>query len=114
MKVATAVAPHDFQLSVDGFNQVCAGEVFSYGLGILEESEVVFSFLSQLGNPGGIDLGETIAELFELMIRGFAVPAGFDRSPSLLKLEGIGLGKMGSGVALHMDGAELDIRRRKK
>ena len=42
------------------------------------------------------------------------VPSGFDGTPAVLKLHGIGFGQMGFGVALHVNCAELDVGMREE
>src|SRR5262249_35094164 len=39
----------------------------------------------------------------------FDIPGRLNGAPALLKLNGIGLGKMGFGIALHVNRAELDV-----
>jgi hypothetical protein len=69
----------------------------------------VLALLPQVGDPGGIELGETVAQILELATADLDVPGSFDRSPALLKLDAVGLRKMSPGVALHVDGTELHI-----
>ena len=109
MKVATAVSPHDLELSIHRFNEVGGGEGFPHVLGIFQERQIVLPFLAELADPRRIGLGESIAEFFKLAVADFDVPAGFDGAPPLLKLNGIGFGKMSLGIALHVNGAELDV-----
>ena len=91
MEITTAVATHDFELSVDCFDNVGCGKRFPHVFGVLQEGQVVRTFLPEFTDPGGISLGEAVAELFKLAIADLDVPRGFDGSPSLLKLNGIGL-----------------------
>ena len=69
----------------------------------------MLALLPQVGDPGGIELGETVAQILELATADLDVPGSFDRSPALLKLHAVGLRKMSPGVALHVDGTELHI-----
>ena len=50
--------------------------------------------LAELGDPGGISLGEAIAKFFKLAVADLDIPGGFDGAPALLKLGAIGLGEM--------------------
>ena len=74
MEVPTAIATHDFQLSIDGFDEVCCGEGFPHRFWEFQEREIMRPFLAELGDPGGIDLGEAIAKFFELSITDFDIP----------------------------------------
>lgn len=47
--------------------------------------------------------------MFELLIGHFLIPGGLEDAPALLKLGGIDLAEMGFGVALHVDGTELNV-----
>ena len=109
MEVAAAVATHDFQLAVDGFNDVGGREGFSDRVGILQERQIVLALLAEVCDPRGIELGEAITKILELTVADLDVPRGLDGAPALLKLRAVGLRQMGFGVALHVDGAELNI-----
>ena len=69
----------------------------------------MWSFLAELADPGGIGLGEAIAEFFKLAVAYLDIPGGFNGAPPLLKLGAVGLGEMGFGIALHVNGAELNV-----
>ena len=109
MKVAATIAAHDFELSVDSLNDISGGEGFAHVLGIFQEGQIVEAFLAELADPGGIGLGEAIAEFFELAVADLNIPRRLNGAPALLKLNGIGLGKMSLGIALHVNRAELDV-----
>ena len=109
MKIATAIAAHDLELTVDGLNDIGGGERFAHGFGKFDESEILNTFFAQFGDPSGIRLGEAIAEFIELAVGNFDIPRGFDGAPTLLKFGGIGLGEMSFGVALHVNGAKLNV-----
>ena len=114
MKKAATVATHDFELAVDGLDEVGGRERAAHLFGILQEGEIVRSLLAKLGDPAGIFIGKMITELFELAVTDFEVPSGFDRTPSVLELERVGLRKMCFGIALHVDGAKLNIGMREQ
>ena len=109
MEVPTAIATHDFELAVDGFDEVGGGKRFAHIFGILQEGEIVRALFAQFSDPGGVSLHKAIAEFFKLTVADFNVPGGFDRAPALLKLGAIGLGEMSFGIALHVNGAELNV-----
>src|SRR5438034_7432779 len=109
MKVAATVAAHDFQLTVDGLHHIGGGEGFPHRFGVTQESQVVRPFLAEFADPGGIGLGEAIAEFFELTVTLLDIPGRYNRTPALLKLDGIGLGKMSLSIALHVNRAQLDV-----
>ena len=87
MKVATAIAAHDFQLSIDGFNNIGGGERSADRFRKLQERQVVRSFFAEFADPGGIGLGEAIAEFFKLPVTDPYIPGRFNGSPALLKLK---------------------------
>ena len=109
MKVAATVTAHDFQLAVDGFDGIGGGEGLADRLRVLDESQVVRAFFAEFGDPSGGGLGKAIAEVFELTIGEFDIPAGFDGAPALLKFRGVGFGEMSLGIALHVNGTELNV-----
>ena len=109
MEVATAVAAHDFQLTVDGFHDVGGGERAADRFRAMEEGQVVRTFLAQLGDEAGVGFGETVTEFFKLLMGNFQIPGRLDGPPALLKLEGVGFVEMSFGIALHVHGAELNI-----
>jgi len=47
--------------------------------------------------------------LFELLIGYFQIPGGLNGAPALLKLSGVGFAEMSFGIALHVDGTELNV-----
>src|SRR5690349_8380156 len=110
MEVAAAVASHDLQLTIDGLDEVGCRKVLSNRFGIFQKHQIVLPLFAKLRDPSRITLSEAITELFELMIGDVGIPTRLDRGPTLFELDGIGLGQMGSGVTLHVNRAELDIR----
>src|SRR4029453_8182403 len=52
---------------------------------------------------------QAVTEFFELTVGEFQVPARFDGSPALLKLDSVGFGQMGCGVTLHVNDTKLDV-----
>ena len=109
MEIAATIAPHNFQLTIDGLDDVGGGKRFPHVLGIFQERHIVFPFLTEFSNPSRIGLGEAIAQLFKLNIGEFQIPTSFDGAPALLKLKRVGLGQMRFGVALHVNDAKLGI-----
>ena len=67
------------------------------------------SFLAEFADPGGIGLGEAVAEFLKLPVADFDIPGGFDGAPTLLKFRAIDFGKMRFGIALHVNDAELYV-----
>ena len=109
VKVAARIAAHNFQLSVDGLDEVGGGKRFAHEVGILEEGEIVSPFLAEPRDPGGIVLGEAVTEFLEPLVADILTPGGLDGTEALLKLGGVGFGEMALSIALHVDGTELDI-----
>src|SRR5262245_16685366 len=109
MKVPTAVATHDFELAVDGFDDVGCGKGFAHVLGIFQKSQIVFAFFAQFGNPGGIGFAEAIAEFLKLVISEIQIPAASNRTPTLLKLDSVWLGEMRFSITLHVNDAKLHV-----
>ena len=109
MKVTPTVSTHDLELSIDSLDEVGRGKRFPHIFGILQEGEIVEPLFAEFTDPGGVSLHKTIAEFFKLAIADFNVPRGFDGAPALLKLGAIGLGEVSFGIALHVNGAELNV-----
>ena len=65
-------------------------------------------FLAQVFDPGGVLVGEVIAKLFKLLIADFDIPSFFNGAPALLKVHRVGFGQVAFGIALHVNGAELN------
>jgi len=110
MEVASAIASHDLQLAVDGFDDIGGGErERRMEFRVAEEGQVVTTFLAQFGDEGGVGFGEAIAEFFKLLMGNFQIPGRLEGPPALLKLDRIGFAEMGFGIALHVHGAELSL-----
>ena len=114
LEITAAVAAQDFQLSIDGFDRVSGGKGPADRVRVGDEGQVVRPLLAHFGDEAGIAFGETIAELFELLLRHFHVPGSLDDAPALLKLGSIGFREMGFGVALQVHGTELNIAAREQ
>ena len=94
-------------MSLDGLDRVGGAEGATDGIGIGDEGQVVRALLADLDDKAGIAFGETITELFELLLRDLQVPGSFNGAPALLELGSIALAEMSFGVALKsapMDG----------
>jgi hypothetical protein len=86
LEISAAVAAHDFQLTIDGFDHIGGGKGTADGFGIEKKSQVMGALFSKLGDESGIGFGETIAKFFALLVGNLQVPRGFDGAPALLKL----------------------------
>ena len=85
VKVAATVATHDLELAVNSLDDVCGGEGFPHVFGVFQKRQEVRSLLVELADPGGIGVGESVTEFFELAVSDLDVPGGFDGAPALLK-----------------------------
>ena len=94
MEVAAAVAPHDFQLDVNGFDDIASRERAPDGFRKVENGQLVRAFLAHLSDEAGVWFGEMITEFFELLMGDLEIPGRLDDAPTLLKLEGIGFAEM--------------------
>ena len=94
VKIAAAVATHNFQLPIDGFDHVGCRKRAADGFWVGEEGQVVLMLLAKLGDEAGIIFGEAITELLKLLVADFQIPGSLDGSPALLKLSGIGFAEM--------------------
>jgi hypothetical protein len=109
LEIATAVQPDLFQLAVDRLHGVGRRQRAADAVGILEEDQIVVAFLPDFGNEGRGDFGETVAQFIELFVGDLDVPKCLDGPDLVLELGRVVLGKMGFGVSLHVDNAELDV-----
>lgn len=114
VEIATAVAAHNFQLAMDGFDDVGGGKRTTDGIWISEEGQVVLALLAQFGDEGWVGIEEAITELVQRLVAHFRAPARLDHPPTLLKLGVVEFAEMVSGVALHMHHTQLHIGLRKQ
>ena len=76
LKVTTAVAADDFELTIHGFDRIGSGQGTTNGIGILEEGEIVVAFLAQFRHKSRIVVVEALAEFFELSDADLFIPGG--------------------------------------
>src|SRR6201982_768005 len=109
MEVAAAVTSHDFQLAINGLDDIGGGKRTANVFRIVEKGQVVQAFFAKFGDESGAFFGKAISELFELLIGYFQIPGRLNGAPALLKLSGIGFAEMSFGIALHVHGTELNV-----
>jgi hypothetical protein len=109
LKVTTAVAADDFQLTIHGFDRIGGGQGTTQGIGILQKGEIVVAFLTQFRHESRIVVVEALAKVFELSATDLFIPSISQRTPTLLELGRIIFGEMVFGIALHVNYAELNI-----
>ena len=61
MKEAATVATHDLELAIDGFDEIGGTEGPAHVFGIVQESQVVGSLLTEFMDPAGIFIGKVVA-----------------------------------------------------
>src|SRR5213593_569487 len=66
MKIAAAVAAHNLELTIDGFDDIGGGERAPHALGVLQERQVVFAFFTQFADESRVGFLKPVAELFKL------------------------------------------------
>ena len=109
MEVAAAVAAHDLELAVDGFDEIGRGKKPAHIFGVLQKGQIMFSFFAKVGYPRRVGFGKMVAKLLELILSDVDIPTRLNRAPAFVELDGIGFGEMSFRIALHVNGAELDI-----
>ena len=87
LKVTTAVAADDFQLTIHGFDRIGRGQGTTKGIGILQKGEIVIAFLPQFRYESRRVVVEALAEIFELSAADLFIPSFSQRTPTLLELE---------------------------
>src|SRR2546425_5824528 len=108
MEVAAAVAAHDLELAVDGFDEIGRGKKPAHIFGVLQKGQIMFSFFAKVGYPRRVGFGKMVAKLLELILSDVDIPTRLNRAPAFVELDGIGFGEMSFRIALHVNGAELD------
>src|SRR5215831_8130630 len=92
LKISSAVATNDFQLTIDGFQGISGAQGAADSIWIFEEGQIVVSLFAQLGHEAGVAILEALTELFKLSGADLLIPGRFQGAPALLKLGAIGLG----------------------
>lgn len=109
MEVAAAVAAHDFELAVDGLNDVGGGQRAADTVGVVKESQVMISLFTDLANKAGRAGFEVLAEVLELGGGDLGIPSRLQGTHALVEFSRVGLGEVALGIALEVDDAELDV-----
>jgi hypothetical protein len=58
MEVPAAVAPHDFQLAMDGFDDIGSREATTDAFRVVQEGQIVGALLTQLRHEVGVGFGK--------------------------------------------------------
>ncbi|HEV2416526.1 MAG TPA: hypothetical protein VGX94_01850 [Terriglobia bacterium] len=100
MEIAPDVAAHDFELAVDGLDDVGGGQEAADDIGGVEESQVMTPLFADLADEAGGAGLEVLAEILELGGGDLGVPGRFQGKDLLIEFGGIGFAEVALGIAL--------------
>ena len=114
MEVAAAVAAHNFELAVEGLDDVGGGQRPADDVRVVEESQVMISLFTDLANEAGRVGLEALAEVLERDGGDLGIPSRLQRPNTLVEFRRIGFSEVALGVALQVNDTELDVGLRKQ
>ena len=109
MEVAAAVAAHNFELAVEGLDDVGGGQRPADDVRVVEESQVMISLFTDLANEAGRVGLEALAEVLERDGGDLGIPSRLQRPNTLVEFRRIGFSEVALGVALQVNDTELDV-----
>src|SRR5579883_284475 len=109
MEGTAAVAAHNFELAVEGLDDVGGGQRPADDVRVVEESQVMISLFTDLANEAGRVGLKVLAEVLERDGGDLGIPSRLQRPNTLVEFRRIGFSEVALGVALQMDDTELDI-----
>src|SRR5579885_171439 len=114
MEGTAAVAAHNFELAVEGLDDVGGGQRPADDVRVVEESQVMISLFTDLANEAGRVGLEALAEVLERDGGDLGIPSRLQRPNTLVEFRRIGFSEVALGVALQVNDTELDVGLRKQ